>query len=65
MEIIKKRFHIEEIIKIKYKKDVTLVYTKEKVYICVPHSEQQICNGLVEYTLKNLNTSNNGVHKNG
>lgn len=58
MEIIKKRFCIEEITKIKYKSDATIVYTKDKVYICANDSEKYLPNGMVEYTLKNLGVKN-------
>lgn len=58
MEITKKRFCIEEITKIKYKSDATIVYTKDKVYICINDSEKYLTDGMVEYTLKNLGVKN-------
>lgn len=58
MELIKKRFRIEEITKIKYKNDATIVYTIDKVYICEVDSEKYLDNGMVEYTLKNLGVKN-------
>lgn len=58
MEIIKKRFHIDEISKIKYKDDAILVYTQNKVYICSLNSEKYLTDGMVEYTLKNLGVKN-------
>lgn len=56
MELTKKRLRIEEITKVKYNKDAIIVYTKEKVYICAVDSEKYLPNGIVEYTLKKLNT---------
>lgn len=54
MEIIRIRLKINEIQKVKYKDDATLIYTADKVYICKKDSENIINEEIVEYTLKDL-----------
>ena len=54
MEIIRIRLKVNEIQKVKYKEDATLIYTGDKVYICKKDSENIINEEIVEYTLKDL-----------
>lgn len=50
----RKMIEVAKIKKIAYRNDATLVYLKDQVFICEPDSEKYLPQGLVEYTLKNL-----------